>query len=89
MAFFLDITKYFCNYLSVSTKICTFAPDKEPLKQAGGSTSRVLSIRKLRQNTEVRRFSNCNLENCAIPQTSRKHRKFKNFFQSYKKTISS
>ena len=28
---------------------------------------------------------NRNLENCAIPQTSRKHRKFKNFFQSYEK----
>ena len=30
---------------------------------------------------------NRNLENCAIPQTSRKHRKFKNFFQSYEKKM--
>ena len=64
-------------------------PDKEPFlrpfgskraelerKQAGGSASSGLTIRISRQNTEIRRFPNCNLENCVISQTSDKQRWF-------------
>ena len=45
-------------------------------KQAGGSASSGLTIRISRQNTEIRRFPNCNLENCVISQTSDKQRWF-------------
>ena len=51
-------------------------PNKESLKQAGGSASSGLTIRISRQNTEIRRFPNCNLENCVISQTSDKQRWF-------------
>ena len=60
-------------YLAYSMYLC---PDKEPLKQAGGSASSGLTIRISRQNTEIRRFPNCNLENRAISQTSDKQRWF-------------
>ena len=75
--------------LLISYYLCTFAPDKEPFlrpfgskraelerKQAGGSASSGLTIRISRQNTEIRRFPNCNLENCVISQTSDKQRWF-------------
>ena len=58
-------------------------PNKESLKQAGGSASSGLTIRISRQNTEIRRFPNCNLENCVISQTSDKQRWFE---ISYKDT---
>ena len=45
-------------------------------KQAGGSESSALTIRISRQNTEIRRFPNRNLENCVISQTSDKQRWF-------------
>ena len=66
------IPQKFC-YLAYSMYLC---PDKEPLKQAGGSASSGLTIRVSRQNTEIRRFPNCNLENCVISQTSDKQRWF-------------
>ena len=56
--------------------LCTFAPDNEPLKQAGGSASSGLTIRISRQNVEIRRFPVRNLENRVISQTSDKQRKF-------------
>ena len=62
--------------LLISYYLCTFAPDKEPLKQAGGSEKSALTIRISRQNTEIRRFPNRNLENCVISQTSDKQRWF-------------
>ena len=43
--------------LLISYYLCTLAPDKEPLKQAGGSESSALTIRISRQNTEIRRFT--------------------------------
>ena len=60
----------------ISFFLCTFAPDNEPLKQAGGSASSGLTIRISRQNTEIRRFPNRNLENCVSSQTSDKQRWF-------------
>jgi len=69
--------------LAVSQILRAFVADNEPWKQAGGSASSGLSPRKLRQNTEVRRFPVRNLENGVISQTSCKQRKFEDFFQSY------
>ena len=40
--------------LLISYFLCTFAPDNEPLKQAGGSESSGLTIRISWQNTEIR-----------------------------------
>lgn len=60
----------------ISFFLCTFDPDNEPLKQAGGSASSGLTIRISRQNTEIRRFPNLNLENCVSSQTSDKQRWF-------------
>ena len=56
--------------------MCIFAPDNEPLKQAGGSASSALTIRISRKNTEIRSFPIRNTENRAISQTSDKQRKF-------------
>jgi hypothetical protein len=60
----------------ISHFLCTFVPDNEPLKQAGGSASSALTIRISRQNAEIRRFPVRNLENRVISQTSDKQRKF-------------
>lgn len=60
----------------ISFFLCNFDPDNEPLKQAGGSASSGLTIRISRQNTEIRRFPNRNLENCVSSQTSDKQRWF-------------
>ena len=56
--------------------LCTFAPDNEPLKRAGGSASSGLTIRISWKNAEIRRFPIRNLENRVISQTSDKQRWF-------------
>ena len=60
----------------ISFLLCTFAHVNEPLKQAGGSASSALTINISRKNTEIRRFSIRNLENCVLSQTYDKQRKF-------------
>ena len=52
--------------------LCTFAYSNEPLKQAGGSASSDLIIRRLQQDTDIRWFPVRNLENRVISQTSDK-----------------
>ena len=73
----------------ISFFLCTFAPDNEPLKQAGGSASSGLTIRISRQNTEIRRFPVRNFENCVIFQASDKQIWFEFFFQSYENSYES
>ena len=58
--------------LLFSYYLCTFAYSNEPLKQAGGSASSDLIIRRLQQDTDIRWFPVRNLENRVISQTSDK-----------------
>ena len=64
--------------LLFSYYLCTFAYSNEPLKQAGGSASSDLIIRRLQQDTDIRWFPVRNLENRVISQTSDKQRWFEN-----------
>ena len=65
--------------------LCTFAYSNEPLKQAGGSASSDLIIRRLQQDTDIRWFPVRNLENRVISQTSDKQRWFENSSKVTKK----
>ena len=71
--------------LLFSYYLCTFAYSNEPLKQAGGSASSDLIIRRLQQDTDIRWFPVRNLENRVISQTSDKQRWFENSSKVMKK----
>ena len=84
--------------LLFSYYLCTFAYSNEPFlrpfgskraelerKQAGGSASSNLIIRRLQQDTDIRWFPVRNLENRVISQTSDKQRWFENSSKVTKK----